>query len=92
MTTPTISIAENPMIAHVARVLAARQMSSNDDGNNPSVRFNVDEGWPEHFDTAVAVSNATCIPVVGIAAIEGQYRIDAPSGVSRSASVDQGIA
>ena len=43
------------LVERIARVLAARDLSINADGNDPSAAPNVDEEWHEYADDAVSI-------------------------------------
>ena len=43
------------LVERIARVLAARTLSSNAQGDDPSAGPNVDEEWHDHIDDALAI-------------------------------------
>ena len=50
-----MTISATPAIQRIARVLAAHQISRNGEGNLDSASTAVDDLWPDHVDTALAV-------------------------------------
>jgi len=50
-----MDVARGSAIERIARVLAARHLSSNADGYQPSASPDVDDAWPSYREDAIAV-------------------------------------
>jgi hypothetical protein len=62
-------VAETPTMKRIARVLASWQVSANAGGTSPSAGPDVDAGWPEQIEVAVALLKAMREPDADMAAI-----------------------
>lgn len=50
-----MDVATTSLVERIARVLAARRLSWNAEGGDPSAAGQVDALWPEHRDDALAI-------------------------------------
>jgi hypothetical protein len=50
-----MDVATTSLVERIARVLAARRLSWNAEGGDPSAAGHVDALWPEHRDDALAI-------------------------------------
>lgn len=48
-------VSNGNVVERIARVLAARTLSVNADGSDPSAAAEVDRIWPDHRDDALAI-------------------------------------
>lgn len=48
-------VSNGNVVERIARVLAARALSVNADGDDPSAAAEVDRIWPDHRDDALAI-------------------------------------
>ena len=69
MTVDSEGVAETVVIERIARVLASRPASTNADAASPASGHDVDQNWPDHVDTALAVLKAIREPDADMAAI-----------------------
>ncbi len=62
-------VAEILAVERIARVLAAWPVAANAEGSDPSASATVDQDWPDHLDTAVAVLKSLREPDQAMAAV-----------------------
>lgn len=64
-----MDVAEGAIVERIARVLAARRLSSNAAGTQPSAAADVDDAWPEYQDDAIAILHTLREPDREMAAV-----------------------